>query len=142
MAGRGHRQKEAEMIGDHLIDCELRGFPFWRLATCTVGDRAHTRHDLATHPIKVIKESQVSAALDGGNQVGCLIGRRATDMAIAKAKKTGLAVVSANQTWYSGMFSYYLEEITKAGFEGMVADSGGGAVHRMVDRKSAFPRIL
>jgi LDH2 family malate/lactate/ureidoglycolate dehydrogenase len=52
----------------------------------------------------------------------------ATDLAIEKAKKTGLAVVSANQTWYTGMFSYYLEEITNAGFAGMIAGSGSRRV--------------
>jgi LDH2 family malate/lactate/ureidoglycolate dehydrogenase len=128
MVAVGHSPMEAEIIGDHLIDCELRGLSFGGLPRALSVIERIQATTWPRHPIKVIKESPVSAALDGGDQVGYLIGRMATDMAIAKAKKTGLAVVSANQTWYTGMFSYYLEEITKAGFAGMVAGSGGRRV--------------
>ena len=128
MMAVGHSQNEAEIIGDHLIDSELRGLSFGGLPRALSIIERIQAATWPRHPIKVIKESPVSAALDGGDQVGYLIGRKATDMAIAKAKNTGIAVVSANQTWYTGMFSYYLEEITKAGFAGMVAGSGSRRV--------------
>ncbi|WP_029528114.1 Ldh family oxidoreductase [Polaromonas glacialis] len=128
MVAVGHTQKEAEIIGDHLIDCELRGLSFGGLPRALSVIERIQATTTPRHAIQVIKETPVSVALDGGDQVGYLIGRMATDMAIDKARKTGLAVVSANQTWYTGMFSYYLEEITKAGFAGMIAGSGGRRV--------------
>lgn len=120
-----HSQEEADIIADHLIDCELRGLSFGGLARAlSVIDRIR---DTVTprRPITLLKDSPVSASLDGGDQVGYLVGHRATGIAIEKARQTGLAVVGASKTWYTGMFSYYLEMVTAAGFAGMIAGSGG-----------------
>ncbi|WP_159916135.1 Ldh family oxidoreductase [Pantoea sp. 18069] len=123
-----HSPQEADIIADHLIDCELRGLSFGGLPRAlSVIDRLR---DSATprRPITLLKDSPVSASLDGGDQVGYLVGRRATEIAIEKARQTGLAVVGASKTWYTGMFSYYLEMVTAAGFAGMIAGSGGQKV--------------
>lgn len=124
MAAVGHTGEEAAIIADHLIDCELRGLHFGGLPRAlSIVERIRETAS-PRRPIKVVRETPVSAALDGGDQVGYLVGRRATELAIAKAKATGIAVVGANQTWYTGMFSYYLEKVTGAGLAGMVAGSG------------------
>lgn len=123
-----HSPEEADIIADHLVDCELRGLSFGGLPRAlSVIDRLR---DTPTprRAISILKESPVSASLDGGDQVGYLVGRRATEIAIEKARSTGLAVVGASKTWYSGMFSYYLEMVTAAGFAGMIAGSGGQKV--------------
>ena len=128
MVAVGHTPAEAAIIADHLIDCELRGLSFGGLPRAlSVIDRIR---DTTTpkRPISILQESPVSASLDGGDQVGYLVGSRATDIAIEKAGKTGVAVVGASKTWYTGMFSYYLERVTKAGFAGMIAGSGGQKV--------------
>ena len=123
MEAVGHTAPEAVIIADHLIDSELRGLQFGglpRALSIVERIRGATR---PRRPIMVVKESPASATLDGGDQVGYLVGRRATDMAIEKARATGLAVIAARETWYTGMFSYYLERVTKAGFAGMIAGS-------------------
>lgn len=128
MVAVGHSADEAAVIADHLIDCELRGLSYGGLPRA-LSIAEHIRNTGAERkPIKVLRESAVSASLDGGGQVGYLVADRAVDMAIAKARETGLAVVGASKTWYTGMFSYYLERITKAGFAGMLAGSGGQKV--------------
>lgn len=78
--------------------------------------------------ITLAHETPVSARLDGGDEVGYLVANRVTELAIDKARASGIAVVGANQTWYTGMFSYYLEKVTTAGFVGMAAGSGGQLV--------------
>ena len=128
MTAVGHTAAEADIIADHLIDCELRGLSFGGLPRAlSVIDRIR---DTATprRPITLLQETPVSASLDGGDQVGYLVARRATDIAIEKARNTGIAVVGASKTWYTGMFSYYLEMVAKAGFAGMAAGSGGQKV--------------
>jgi LDH2 family malate/lactate/ureidoglycolate dehydrogenase len=128
MVAIGHTSSEADIITDHLIDCELRGLSFGGLPRAlSVIDRIRETSG-SRSPIKVVKESPISAALDGGDQVGYLVAQRATDIALEKARTTGIAVVTANQTWYTGMFSYYLEQITAAGFMGFIAGSGGRRV--------------
>lgn len=129
MAAVGHTADEAATIADHLIDCELRGLSYGGLPRAlSIVDRIRHLTRAPRRPITVLRESPVSASLDGGDNVGYLVGSRATDIAIEKAKTSGLAVVGASKTWYTGMFSYYLERVTGAGFVGMMAGSGGQKV--------------
>ncbi len=128
MEAVGHSAAEAEIIADHLIDCELRGLSFGGLPRALSVIERIQATETPRRPIELLRETPVSASLDGGDQVGYLVARRATDLAIEKAKSTGLAVVGASKTWYTGMFSYYLEMVTKAGFAGMIAGSGGPIV--------------
>jgi LDH2 family malate/lactate/ureidoglycolate dehydrogenase len=128
MVAVGHSHEEARIIADHLIDCELRGLSYGGLprALSIVERIRGTQSDKM--PITVELESPISASIHGGDQVGYLVARKATDMAIEKAGKHGLAAVGAYETWYTGMFSYYLEMITRAGFVGLIAGSGGNIV--------------
>ena len=123
MRAAGHTYEEAAIIADHLIDCELRGLQFGGLPRALSIIERIRETTTPRRAITLLRETPVSAALDGGDQVGYLVGRRVTDLAIQKAKATGLAVVGANETWYTGMFSYYLEMVTQAGFAGMAAGS-------------------
>ena len=123
MVAVGHTREEAAIIADHLIDCELRGLQFGGLPRALSIVARIRETSTPRRPITLWRETPFSASFDGGDQVGYLVGRRATDLAIEKAKSTGLAVVGARETWYTGMFSYYLEKVTRAGFAGMAAGS-------------------
>jgi LDH2 family malate/lactate/ureidoglycolate dehydrogenase len=119
----GHSRSEAEIIADHILDCELRGLSFGGLSRAlSVVERIRATPD-RRQSITIERQGPVSAALDGGDHVGYLVGRRATEIALDKARTHGLAVVGARNTWYTGMFSYYLEMVTAAGFAGMAAGS-------------------
>lgn len=145
MAAMGHTAAEAEAIADHLIDCELRGMPYGGLARA-VSITEHMRSmERPCRPITVLRESAATAQLDGGNQVGYLVARKATETAITKARRSGIGAVGASKTWYTGMFSYYLEMVTRAGFVGMIAGSGpplvapyGGVERRFCTNPIAF----
>lgn len=124
MTAVGHNMLEANEIADHLIDCELRGLSFGGLPRAlSVVERIRSS-GLSQKQISVVRETPVSAALDGGDKVGYLVANRATDIAIEKARANGLAMVGAKETWYTGMFSYYLERVTAQGFAGLIAGSG------------------
>ncbi|MFB9462791.1 Ldh family oxidoreductase [Streptomyces cinereospinus] len=128
MTGVGHSEREAEVIADHLIDCELRGLAFGGLSRAVSVVERIQATAAARQPIGVERETPVSAAIDGGDQVGYLVAQQATELAIAKARTSGVAVIGARNTWYTGMFSYYLEQVTAAGFLGMAAGSGAHIV--------------
>lgn len=123
MRSCGYSDDEAEVIADHLLDCELRGLSFGGLARglSVLERRAGTP---PPGPITVIARTPVSTTIDGGDQVGYVVAQQATDMAIEQASATGISVVAARRTWYTGMFSYYLERITRAGLIGVAAGSG------------------
>jgi LDH2 family malate/lactate/ureidoglycolate dehydrogenase len=128
MLAAGHAQADAAVIADHLIDCELRGLPFGGLARAlSITERIRATPE-PPGPIRVVADTPVSATIDGGDQVGYLVGLRATELGIRKAREQGIAVVGARNTWYTGMFSYYLERAADAGLAGMIAGSGPAVV--------------
>ncbi|MBB3009903.1 MULTISPECIES: Ldh family oxidoreductase [Cupriavidus] len=128
MVACGHTAAEATIIADHLIDCELRGLGYGGLARCVSLVEYLRKPDLRREPMRVAQETAASAQIEGGNQVGYLVANKATDIAISKARRQGVAVVGAARTWLTGMFSYYLERVTAAGFVGMIAGSGNQLV--------------
>ena len=124
MAAVGYTDAEAAIVADHLIDCELRGLGYGGLARAVSVIERMRATSTPRRPITLLQETPFSAALDGGDNVGHLVGHRAMRIAIDKAGQTGIAAVAASKTWYTGMYSYYLERITAAGLVGMIAGSG------------------
>lgn len=109
MVAQKHSKQDAALIADHLMDCELRGVSFGGLPRAlSIVERIQGRPDRRT-PITVTRDTPVSAFVEGNDQSGYLVAHRATQLAIAKAKQSGVGIVAANETWYTGMFSYYLE---------------------------------
>ena len=118
----------AAVTADHLVDAALRGVTFGSLPRIlAIAEKMRDEGD-NRKPIKVIRETPVSALLDGGDQVGYYVAHRATTMAIDKAKKSGIAIVGANNTFYTGLFSYYMEMATRAGLVAMAAGNGPAVV--------------
>lgn len=75
---------------------------------------------------------------DGGDQAGYLVAHRATELAIEKAKKNGIGIAGANDTWYTGMFTYYMEMATR---EDLVAMAVGNASPRVAPHGSTEGRF-
>jgi len=123
MAALGHDATDAELIADHLIDCELRGLPYGGLARAiSIAERIE-RHGDFRRPIRILHETTVSARLDGGDHIGYIVAHRATIVAMEKAEAAGVAVVGASDTWYTGMLSYYAEMAAVRGLVSMIASN-------------------
>lgn len=100
---------DARMIADHLTDCELRGVAYGGLARAISIAERIARTGISRSPVRVTRETPVSATLDGGDRIGYVVAHQAMTRAIAKALSSGIAVVAAGNTWYTGMLSYYAE---------------------------------
>lgn len=124
LGANGYDAAEAAAVADHLMDCELRGLGYSGLARAVTIIEQHRRGKVKRRPISVVRETAVSAQLDGGDNVGYLVANRATGMAIEKCGAMGIAIVGASKTHLTGMYSYYLERVTGAGFVGMIAGAG------------------
>jgi len=119
----GYDADEAALIADHLIDCDLRGLAYGGLARIiSIGDRLARIGDRRA-PMRIVRETPVSAKIDGGDQIGYLVADRATRLAIEKVGTAGIAIVAAYQTWYTGMLSYYAEMMAAAGLVSMMASN-------------------
>lgn len=123
MTTLGHDAGESALIADHLIDCELRGLPAGGLARAISIAERFARTPNRRQSIRVLHETPVSARLDGGDNLGYLVAHRATTVAIQKAETSGISVVGANNTWYTGMLSYYAEMAAARGLVSMIASN-------------------
>jgi len=121
MATLGHDATDAELIADHLIDCELRGLSYGGLARAISIAERMERHADCRRPITILHQTPVSARIDGGDHIGYVVAHRATTVAIEKAEAAGNAVVGASDTWYTGMLSYYAEMAAAHGLVSMIA---------------------
>jgi delta1-piperideine-2-carboxylate reductase len=121
MEALGHDAADARLIADHLIDCELRGLHYGGLPRALSIAEQIKRRGKRPQPIRILRETPVSARLDGGDQVGYLVAHQATRLAVAKALAAGIAVIGASNTWYTGMLSYYAEMAADDGLVCLIA---------------------
>jgi LDH2 family malate/lactate/ureidoglycolate dehydrogenase len=123
MSALGHDAVDSGLIADHLIDCELRGLGYGGLARAiSIAERIARTGD-RRRPIRIRHETPVSAQIDGGDHLGYIVAHRATAMAVEKASAVGIAVVGADNTWYTGMLSYYAEIAAARGLVSMIASN-------------------
>ena len=123
MRAVGHDEGDARLIADHLIDCELRGVTYGGLARAvSIAERVQ-RSGASHTPIRIVKETAVSASIDGGDRIGYVVAHRAMTIAIEKAVAAGIAVVGARNTWYTGMLSYYAEMAAARGLVSLIASN-------------------
>lgn len=114
LVGIGYAHDEARIIADHVIDAALCGYEYSGLAKIlNVPESEHFR--LPRRPMQVLRETEISLAFDGGNNVGMLALFHAAQASIDKAAAHGIALVSVTDAWMSGRSAYYVEMIAKAG---------------------------
>ena len=110
----GYPADEAAIITDQLVDNALCGYRFASLPRIlAIAEDDKTAKPRT--PVRVVRESSASALVDGGNKVGYIAAYRGAEIAIAKAKTSGIAVVGVHNSYYSGRNAYYVEMIARAG---------------------------
>jgi LDH2 family malate/lactate/ureidoglycolate dehydrogenase len=110
----GYPDDEAAIITDQLVDNALCGYRFASLPRILAIAEDEKTGKPRT-PFRVIRETPVSALVDGGNKVGYIAAYRGAEIAIAKAKASGIALVGIHNSYYSGRNAYYVEQIVRAG---------------------------
>jgi LDH2 family malate/lactate/ureidoglycolate dehydrogenase len=118
LRGIGYDAEEARIIADHAIDAALCGYEYSGLAKIlNIPD--HRQFKRPRYAMKVLRETEISALFDGGNNVGMLVMYHAARTAIEKAKVRGVSVVGITNSWMSGRSAYYMEMIANADLVGM-----------------------
>ena len=119
----GFTEDDARIVTDQLIDNSLCGYRFAGLPRIlAIAREAKTRR--GRRPVTLMRETPVSALVDGGNNVGYVAVYRGAEIAIAKARESGVAAVGVYNSYFSGRNAYYLERIVEAGFVGLHTASG------------------
>ena len=114
----GMKPDAARTVAHHLVDANLCGHEFSSLPRVLA-----IAEELAKKPppgeIRVVRETPSSAVIDGGDNVAYVVSIVAIDKAVEIAAKNGVAVVAANNTWFSGRLAYYVERAARRGFVAM-----------------------
>jgi L-2-hydroxycarboxylate dehydrogenase (NAD+) len=100
---------EAAIVADVLVRADLRGVESHGVARLEAYYVARLRKGLvaAASPVRVIRESPVTAVMDAGNGLGTVAAKRAMELCLAKAQAVGLAVVAVNLSNHFGIAGYY-----------------------------------
>jgi len=116
LAKQGFSPKEAKVISGILLYAQLRGNN--QGVVKLIGNGIPQR--LVAKPPKVVKETPVSALLDGRKTHAMLVMDKVANMAIAKAKKSGIGIVgNFNTDESTGALGYYVTKIANKGFIGI-----------------------
>jgi LDH2 family malate/lactate/ureidoglycolate dehydrogenase len=128
LQGIGIDEAGARVTADHLVDAAKRGVTFGGLPRIlAIAERIEALGG-RRRAITTIRETPISALVDGGDNVGYVVAAHATRLAIDKAKKGGIAIVGANNTYYTGLFAYYMEMATREGLVAFAVGNGNAMV--------------
>ena len=107
----GVPKEDADIAGNVLVQADLRGVDThgvirfsphaWYVKWLREGSMT------ARPNIRIVSETASSALLDGDRGMGMVIGHRAMELAIRKAKESGIGIVAVRNSRHYGMSAYY-----------------------------------
>ncbi|WP_277287904.1 Ldh family oxidoreductase [Veillonella montpellierensis] len=115
----GFTEKEADIIQDVLLTSDLFGIQSHGMQRMVRYHKGITSGLIKiASKGKVVFETPISAVIDGEDGMGQLIGHKAMEMAIEKAKKSGVGIVSVRNSNHYGIAGYYAKMASDQGLIG------------------------
>ncbi|MBI2225855.1 MAG: Ldh family oxidoreductase, partial [Betaproteobacteria bacterium] len=111
-------ERHARLVAEHLVDAAMCGHEFSSMARLLAIVEALQKRPPPAE-IRVVHETANSALIDGGDNIGYAVSITAIDKAIEICGKSGVAIVGANNTWFSGRLAYYVERAARQGYVAM-----------------------
>ena len=116
----GFSPEECDIIVDVLLTSDLYGIEshgMQRLVRYHKGiEKGLIKVDAKP---EIVFETPVSAVIEGNDGMGQLLGYKAMNIAIEKAKKVGMAIVTVRNSNHYGIAGYYAKMACKEGLIGM-----------------------
>ncbi len=127
LASWGMPEDNAEITADILGWADLHGVDSHGMSMIPGYYNLHKtgRADVKARP-KIVKESPISALVDAGGGLGHVPSHFAMNVAIQKAKTTGMAIAAVRNSAHFGATGYYTLMAAKAGLIGMACTSASG----------------
>lgn len=121
---------EAAIVADVLVRADLRGIESHGVARLERYYVGRLRRGLvaAASPVRVVRETPVTAVLDGGNGLGAVAAKRAMELCLAKAQAAGLAAVAVNHSNHFGIAGYYAMMALPLGMIGVALTNASATV--------------
>ena len=121
----GVNEDEAAIIADMLVQADQRGVTYHGiLSTARYVRLIREGKMIPNMNVNVVKDNGVVAVWDGNHSSGQILGYRAMEAAIEKARKNGIGVVCVKGANHFGALAYYSQMAQKAGMIGTVLGTG------------------
>ena len=120
--------KDATLMADVLMTSDLRGCESHGVSNMLRNYITYYEKGQSNPKpnVKVLRESLVSASLDGDSGLGIQVGPPAMQMAIDKAEQTGMGAVTIQNCGHGGMLGYYPLMALEHDMIGVAMHSAGG----------------
>jgi uncharacterized oxidoreductase len=118
--GGGSAAAEAEKVAAQLVEANLRGHDSHGVSLLP----DYVKHLRAgnlkpNQSASVVKETDTLAVIDGNHGYGQVIGEQAMAIGIAKAQKSGVAMVALRRSHHLGRIGHWAEQCCAAGLASM-----------------------
>ena len=128
--GYGVPEEDARICADVLLESDRRGIESHgcnRFKPIYL-DRIKAGIQNPVTNFEIIKETETTAVIDGHDGMGQVIGYRAMQMAIDKAKKYGMGMTVVRNSCHYGIAGYYATQATKQGCIGITGTNARPSV--------------
>ena len=128
--GYGVPRKDAEICTDVLLESDKRGIESHgcnRFKPIYI-DRIVAGIQNPVTNFEIVKETPCTAVVDGHDGMGQVIGYKAMQMAIDKAKQYGLGMVAVRNSCHYGIAGYYATQATEQGCIGFTGTNARPSV--------------
>lgn len=113
-------ESEARIISDVLLLSDLYGIESHGMQRLVRYHKGIEKGMIDVHAKpEIVHETPVSAVIDAHDAMGQLVSHQAMELAIEKAKKTGMAIVSVRNSNHFGIAGYYAKMACDQGLVGM-----------------------
>jgi L-2-hydroxycarboxylate dehydrogenase (NAD+) len=119
--GVGVPEKDAEVCAEVLISADRRGIDSHGVGRLKpiYYDRIKEGIQYPVTNFEVVREGPTTAVVDGHDGMGHVIGKKAMEMAIDKAKKYGMGMVAVRNSTHYGIAGYYTLMAVEQGMVGI-----------------------
>ena len=121
LTSAGVTESEAASVADHLAEANLKGrdsHGISRLVGLMKGIEKKSINPETS--LKVVQETPAMALLDANHSIGQIVAMKAMNMAVEKAHKIGIGIVSMRNASHIGFLGYYADQAAKQGMVGIV----------------------
>lgn len=115
------KEEHAEIVADVTLDANLKGFTSHGLGRFPQYIKGLKAGTIATdNEIEIEKETPAMALINGNHIFGHVVAYKAMEIAIQKAKETGIAVVGIHDSNHFGVAGYYSDMAVMEDLIGLV----------------------
>ncbi len=117
--------EDAAAVAEVLVEADLRGVESH--GTTRIAGYMNMIKTGLLNPkpaVQVLKDLPSTAMLEGDQGFGIVVAKRAMQMAIDKAARTGIAAVTARNVTHTGMIGFYPMMAVRAGMIGFAMNNG------------------